>query len=88
LSKCSCCSGVSETMFTSLMRTAGVALRRSYAYRQLESLLCCPMMMAEHPGLSSHIHAGPSETTIAFSRASSDTASTLDVISRRADRRR
>jgi hypothetical protein len=27
-------------------------------------LLCCPMMMAEHRGLSSHIHAGPSETTM------------------------
>jgi hypothetical protein len=55
LSKSSCYSGVSETMFTSLMRRASVGLRRSYAYWQLEKLLCCPMMRAEPRSLSSHI---------------------------------
>ena len=43
--------GVSETMFTSLMRRASVELRRSYACWQLEKLLCCPMMRAEYPSL-------------------------------------
>jgi hypothetical protein len=51
LSKSSCCSGVSETMFTSLMRRASVELRGSYACWQLEKLLCCPKMSAESPSL-------------------------------------
>jgi hypothetical protein len=52
LSTSSCYSGVSETMFASLMRTAGVELRRIYAGWQPRKLQCCPIIKTELLSLS------------------------------------
>ena len=43
----SCYSDASETTFASLMRTAGVELRRIFAGWQPEKLRCCPMNHSE-----------------------------------------
>jgi hypothetical protein len=52
LSESSCYSGASETMFASLMRTAGVELRRICAGWQPRKLRCCQMNRAELLSLS------------------------------------
>ena len=46
------CSGAREPTFASLMRTAGVELRRIYAGWQPSTLQCCPIIKTELVSLS------------------------------------
>jgi hypothetical protein len=52
LSASSFYSGVRETMFVSLMKTAGLELRRIYAGWQPGKLQCCPIIKTELLSLS------------------------------------